>query len=89
MRALSISEGRERLLELRDRVITDHEQVILTHEGGNVVLISMDEWEAFRETERLLMDRAALKALLQSFEDHDAGREGRGKSVSEVFSDLT
>ncbi len=67
MQALSISEGRERLLELRDKVISDHDQVILTHEAGNVVLISMDEWEAFRETERLLMDRAALKALLQSF----------------------
>jgi hypothetical protein len=26
--------------------------------------------------------------LLQSFDDHDAGRKGRGKSVDEVFSDL-
>ncbi len=89
MQALSISEGRERLLELREKVTSDHDQVILTHEAGNVVLISMEEWEAYRETERLLMDRAALRALLQSFEDHDAGREGRGKPVSEVFSDLT
>jgi antitoxin YefM len=86
--ALSISEGRERLLELGKKVVSDHDQVILTHKTGNVVLISMEEWEAYRETQRLLMDKAALKALLQSFEDHDARKEGRGKSVDEVFSDL-
>ncbi len=89
MVALSISEGRERLLELREKVISDHDQVILTHEHGNVVLISMEEWEAYRETERLVMDRPALKALLRSFEEHDAGKKARGKSVAEVFSDLT
>jgi len=89
MVALSISEGRKRLLELRDKVVSDHDQVILTHESGNVVLISMEEWEAYRETERLFSDKAALKALLQSFEDHDAGKKERGKPVSEVFSDLT
>ncbi|HEX9735230.1 MAG TPA: type II toxin-antitoxin system Phd/YefM family antitoxin [Thermoanaerobaculia bacterium] len=88
MEALSISEGRRRLLELREKVVSDHDQVILTHKNGNVVLISMGEWEAYRETELLLKDRAALRALLQSFDDHDAGRKGRGKSVDEVFSDL-
>ena len=89
MVALSISEGRERLLELQQKVISDRDPVILTHESGNVVLISMEEWEAYRETERLVVDRAALKALLRSFEEHDAGKKSRGKSVSEVFSDLT
>ncbi len=89
MEALTISEGRERLVELGGKVVSDHDQVILTHKTGNVVLISMEEWEAHRETQRLLMDRPALRALLQSFEDHDARKEGRGKSVAEVFSDLT
>ncbi len=36
----------------------------------------------------LLRDKAALKALIQSFEDHDAGICG-GKSPEEVFTDLT
>lgn len=88
MEALSISEGRRRLLELREKVVSDHDQVILTHKNGNVVLISMGEWEAYQETQRLLNDRAALKALLQSFEDHDAGRKTRGKWAGDVFSDL-
>ncbi len=87
MEALSISEGRKRLFELRERVVSDHDQVILTHKNGNVVLISMEEWENYQETQRLLKDKETMKALIQSFEDHDQKRE-RGKSVNEVFSDL-
>lgn len=87
MQALSISEGRKRLFELRERVVSDHDQVILTHKSGNVVLISMDEWESYKETQKLLMDKQAMKALIQSFDDHDTQKR-HGKSVAEVFSDL-
>ncbi|MBL4825589.1 MAG: type II toxin-antitoxin system Phd/YefM family antitoxin [SAR324 cluster bacterium] len=87
MEALTISEGRKRLFELRTQVVSDHEQVILTHKNGNIVLISMEEWESYQETQRLLKDKETMKALIQSFEDHD-GRKQYGKSVNEVFSDL-
>ncbi len=87
MEALTISEGRRRLFELGKRVISDHDQVILTHEAGNVVLISMDEWNAYRETRRLLRDPKTLRALLQSFDDHDT-KKTQGKAADEVFSDL-
>jgi antitoxin YefM len=88
MEALNISEARKRLFELRQRVIEDHDQVIMTHKQGNVVLISMDEWEAYQETVRLLNDRAALQALVNSFAVHDAG-ETVGKSITDVFADLS
>ena len=87
MQAVSISEARKRLFELRDQVVNNHEEVILTHKRGNVVLISMDEWESYQETFRLMKDTAALKALFQSFEDRERGTV-KGKSVDEVFSDL-
>ena len=87
MEALSISEGRKRLFELRDRVVSDHDQVILTHKSGNVVLISMDEWESYQESQRLLQDKETMKALIQSFEEHDEKKQS-GKSVSDVFSDM-
>ena len=88
MKALTISEGRKRLFELRKQVVDDHDQVVFTHKNGNVVLISMEEWEAYRETERLLNDREALGALLNSFEDHDK-KTKKGKTIQQVFSDLT
>lgn len=87
MLALSISEARQRLFELRQRVVVDHDQVIMTHKQGNVVLISMEEWETYQETLRLLKDKAALVALLRSFADHDAGRT-MGKPLEAIFTDL-
>ena len=87
MLAMNISEARKHLFELREQIVADHEAAILTHKNGNVVLISMDEWESYKETIRLMKDQAALKALFQSFEDREQGRKS-GKSVEEVFSDL-
>jgi PHD/YefM family antitoxin component YafN of YafNO toxin-antitoxin module len=87
MEAISISEGRKRLFELRQAVIDNQDQVILTHKQGNVVLISMAERQAYQETMRLLNDKPALKALVESFEAHDAGATA-GKSITELFADL-
>ncbi len=86
MDAVTISEGRRRLFDLRQQVVDNHDQVIMTHKAGNIVLISMNEWEIYRETTRLMNDREALMALVRSFEQHDAGKV-RGKSVDKIFSD--
>jgi len=87
MEAVSLSEGRRRLFELRDYVVNNDEEIIMTHKNGNVVLISMAEWEAYRETYRLLRDKETLRALLASFDAHDAG-ETQGKLPEEIFEDL-
>ncbi len=87
MEAISISEARKRLFELRQSVVENQDQVIMTHKHGNVILISMDEWEAYQETMRLLNDKAALKSLVTSFAAHDSGQT-EGKSIEDVFADL-
>jgi prevent-host-death family protein len=87
MEAVSLSEGRRRLFELRDYVVNNDDAVVMTHKNGNVVLIPMSEWEAYRETYRLLRDKEALRALLSSFDAHDAG-ETHGKPPEEIFGDL-
>ncbi|MBV6341587.1 MAG: type II toxin-antitoxin system Phd/YefM family antitoxin [Candidatus Magnetobacterium sp. LHC-1] len=87
MQAMSISEGRKRLFELREKAVSDSEEFILTHKDGSVVLISMDEWESYQEAMRLFRDKEALQALLESFREHDS-KTKRGKSPEEVFSDL-
>jgi antitoxin YefM len=88
MEALSISEARKRLFELRQNVVDNQDQVIMTHKQGNVVLISMEEWDAYQETMRLLNDKSALKALVDSFEAHD--KEATvGKTIEDIFSDLS
>ncbi len=87
MLALNISEARKRLFELCKQVVTDHDQVIVTHKYGSAVLISLEEWEAYQETTHLLQDKAALSALLQSFQDHAPGQT-QGKPPEAIFADL-
>ena len=87
MLAMSISEGRQRLFELRERVVNDCDEAILTHKEGNIVLISMDQWESYQETIRLFNDKRALAALLQSFQEHEMGIDN-SSTLEEVFSDL-
>ncbi len=60
----------------------------MTHKRGDIVIISLDEWESYQETFRLLKDTAALKALFKSFETRERGTVN-GKSIDEVFSDLS
>ncbi len=88
MQVVSISEARKRLFELRDHIVNDHEHVIVTHKNGNMVMISMDDWEAYQETFRLLNDQAALRAVLQSIDDREHGRQRAGKTLEDVFPDL-
>ena len=88
MLAMSISEGRKRLFELRERAVDDYEHIILTHKQGAVVLISMDQWNAWQETERLFRDKRALKALEDSIARHERGEIQESFTVEEVFADL-
>jgi len=86
-KTLSASDVRERLSDLIKYVVSEQESIILTHDQGDAVLISVTEWESLNETVRLLKDKAALKALIESFENRDAGKSD-SKSVEDVFSDL-
>ncbi len=53
MQAMSIAEAQTQLFELHDQVVNDHEHVIVTHKNGNMVMISMEDWEAYQETRDL------------------------------------
>ncbi|MGE0086810.1 MAG: type II toxin-antitoxin system Phd/YefM family antitoxin [Desulfococcaceae bacterium] len=87
MQIMSISEAHEKLFDLPRHVVSEHEEIVVTHRDGNIVLISMDKWESYKETLRLLKDRSALHSLIESFENRDRGQSS-GKSFEEVFSDL-
>ncbi len=87
MQAMSLAQGQRQLDKLHRQVIHDFEPVILTHDEGSVVLISLDEWNGWRETMRLLQDKKAMRALLESFDEHDNGVKN-GFSIEELFTDL-
>lgn len=88
MIAMSISEGRKKLFEIRKSVVEDCETAILTHKDGNMVLVSQEEWDNWQETLRFYRDNRAVKALESSIERWEQGEES-GKQIDQVFIEET
>jgi antitoxin YefM len=47
---ISVTEARQTFLGLVERVSQSHEPVTITSKGGNVVLISEEDWLSIQET---------------------------------------
>jgi antitoxin YefM len=50
MKTIAIKNARKQLYRLVEQVQTSHEPVQLTGKGGNVVLVSEDDWRGIQET---------------------------------------
>ena len=67
MQVLTYTDARANLKELMDRVVDDHEEVVVTRKNGKpVVVVSLDDWNAIRETMHLLSTPANAQALRES-----------------------
>ena len=75
MRLVSISELRENLTQTLDRVTADREPVIITRDRGKpaAVLLSLEEFASFEETQHLLRSPANAKRLMESIAEFEAG----------------
>lgn len=74
MQVTSYTEARANLKDLMDRVVADHEEVVVTRKSGKpVVMLSLDAWNAIQETMHLLSTPANARALRDSITQLDAG----------------
>lgn len=74
MNAVTLNEAKQNLQRLIDRVIEDAEPAILcTDTGQKVVLLSLDEFNSWKETLYLLSNPANAAHLRKSIQEAHAG----------------
>ena len=75
MKTANYTELRKNLSAYLDSVIDDYETVVITRDGNDaVVMISLDEYNAIKETAYLLQSPAMMKAIRKGVEDAESGR---------------
>lgn len=75
MDAVSFTEARQNFKKTLDRVVEDHEPIIVTRRGGRpVVILSLDDYNAWAETQHLLSSPQNAERLLRAKADVEAGR---------------
>lgn len=85
MQAITYSEARNNLASMLDRAVDDHEPIIITRKHGrNAVLMSLEDFNAWMETEHLLKSPTNAKRLLQSLENVRKGKGMVNKELIEV-----
>jgi antitoxin YefM len=74
VKVLTITDVRRNFATVVDAVIDDAEECVIPRGGGNaVVIVSLDEWNAMKETLHVLGSSANARRLLESIAQADAG----------------
>ena len=75
MRALTYTTVRQNLAKTIDRVIDDHEPIIVTKKNDRaVVMIALEDYEAMEETAYLLRSPANADRLMRSISQRESGK---------------
>ena len=75
MRTVNFSDARSNLKAVLDRVVDDADVTIITRrDAPDVVVMSLDTWNAWRETEYLAATPANARHLRRSIAELDAGK---------------
>ena len=75
MRALTYTSVRQNLAKTIDRVIDDHEPIIVTKKKDRaVVMIALEDYQAMEETAYLLRSPANANRLIRSISQLERGK---------------
>ncbi|MCH5247814.1 MAG: type II toxin-antitoxin system Phd/YefM family antitoxin [Muribaculaceae bacterium] len=75
MKTANYTELRKNLSAYLDAVIDDSETVIINREGNDaVVMISLEEYNAIKETAYLMQSPSMMMAIRKGIEDAQTGR---------------
>ena len=75
MKTISYTESRANYAQVLDDVVNNREEAIITRAGHEpVVIVSLADYEALRETAYLLRSPANARRLLDSIDNLEQGR---------------
>lgn len=84
MQVVNFTEARNNLKSIFDDVFLNNEEVIVNRKNGeNVVIISLDQFNAIKETEYLLRSPKNRERLMKSIESLRAGNVKEQELVGE------
>ena len=74
MKIMTYTESRARYAEVLDQVVNDREEIVITRQGHeSVVIMALDEYESLMETVYLMQSPANARHLRESIACHRAG----------------
>ena len=75
MQAITLKNAKRNLSRLIEQVLTDAEpRIVVTDQGGQVVVMPLDEFNSWRETLYLLANPANAAHLRRSITEAEAGK---------------
>ncbi len=81
---ISVTELKPRLLKAISRAQKLGQEYVVTKNGKPAaVIMSFEEWESWKETLEILVDKKAMSRIRKGLAYFDRG--GRGKGIDEVF----
>jgi len=90
MTTVPLTEAKQNLEKLIEQVIADADPIILSTEAGQeVVLLSLDEFNSWKETIYLLSNPANAAHLRKSISEARAGNLNVSQAVGKGVSALT
>jgi len=70
----TFTDTRQNLKDVMDRVVEDHEPLVVTRRNAeSVVMVSLSDWSAMEETSRLLSSPKNAKRLADAISQLDSG----------------
>jgi len=89
MKTARISEYRSKLSTYHNRVLTDHEPLrIVGPARGDVIVLSVEDYERLRNSIAVLKDRATMNSLLEGRADFADAAHDKSAGMKDVFNDV-
>ncbi|MBM2814880.1 MAG: Antitoxin [Ignavibacteria bacterium] len=71
-----------------NNVLANKENLLVSTDNGNLIVIPEDDWEQMNETINLIRDKKSLEALLDGIDSRKQGLKSHSYSQEEIFDDL-